>query len=128
MYRKYQMARVIEVASLIHKAPRQWTRPRLAARLEVNKVTIQRDIDLLRDMGIEIASRGKQGYEMISDFFLPALNLNFEEVLALVTAARFYQATEGKRAIEVLNSAIHKITSDLPKRTNEILGPDCSAD
>ena len=122
MYRKYQMARVIEVASLIHKAPRQWTRPRLAARLEVNKVTIQRDIDLLRDMGIEIASRGKQGYEMISDFFLPALNLNFEEVLALVTAARFYQATEGKRAIEVLNSAIHKITSDLPKRTNEILG------
>ncbi len=121
MYRKYQMARIIEVASLIHKEPRQWTRPRLAAHLEVNKTTIQRDIALLRDMGIEIIPRRKQGYEMISDFFLPALNVNFEEALALVTAARFYQAAEGERAIEVLNSAIHKITSDLPKRTNETL-------
>ena len=121
MYRKYQMARIIEVASLIHKEPRRWTRPRLAAHLEVDIATIQRYINLLCEMGIEIVPRGKQGYEMISDFFLPALNLNFEEALALVTAARFYQAAEGKRAIEVLNSAIHKITSDLPKRTNETL-------
>ena len=57
------MARIIEVASLIHKEPRQWTRPRLALRLEVDIATIQRDIDLLRDMGIEIMPRGKQGYE-----------------------------------------------------------------
>ena len=121
MYRKYQMARVIEVASLIHKEPRRWTRPRLAAHLEVDKGTIQRDIDLLRDMDIEIIPRGKQGYEIVSNFFLPDLNLNFEEALALVTAARFYQAAEGEQAIEVLNGAIHKITSNLPKRTNETL-------
>ena len=121
MYRKYQMARIIEVASLIHKEPRWWTRPRLAAHLEVNKATIQRDINLLCEMGVEIIPRGKQGYEMVSDFFLPALNLNFEEGLALVTAARFYQSAEGERAAEVLNSAIHKITSNLPKRTNETL-------
>lgn len=121
MYRTYQMARIIEVASLIHKEPRRWTRPRLAERFEVDKATIQRDIKLLREMEIEIVPRGKQGYEMVSDFFLPALNLNFEEALALVTAARFYQAAEGKQAVEVLNSAIHKITSDLPKRTNETL-------
>ena len=122
MYRTYQMARIIEVASLIHKEPRQWTRPRLASHLEVNPATIQRYIHLLRDMGIEIVPRGKQGYEMVSDFFLPALNLNFEEALALVTAARFYQAAEGEQAVEVLNRAIHKITSNLPERTNEILG------
>ena len=71
MYRKYQMARVIEVASLIHKAPRQWTRPRLAAHLEVNRATIQRYIDLLRDMGIEVVPRGKQGYEIDLRFFSP---------------------------------------------------------
>ena len=64
MYRKYQMARILEVASLIHKEPRQWTRPRLAAHLEVNPATIQHYIDLLRDMGIEIVPCGKQGYEL----------------------------------------------------------------
>ncbi len=121
MYRKYQMARIIEVAHLIHKEPRRWTRPRLAERLQVNKATIQRDINLLCDMGIEVVPCGKLGYEIISEFFLPALNLNFEEVLALITAARFYRAAEGKQAIEVLNTAIHKITANLPQRTNFVL-------
>lgn len=121
MYRRKQMARIIEVARLIHSQPRKWTRPRLAERFEVNKTTIQRDIVLLRDMGIVIVSRGKQGYEMISEFFLPPLNLDLKEALALVTAASFYRATEGKQSIEVLNSAIHKITSTLPKQTNDTL-------
>lgn len=121
MYRKYQMARIIEVAYLIHNEPRRWTRPRLAERLEVNKATIQRDINLLCDMGIETVPYGKQGYEIVSDFFLPALNLNFEEVLALITAARFYRAAEGKHPTKVLDSAIHKITANLPERTNSAL-------
>ncbi len=121
MYRTYQMARIIKIASLIHDQPRKWTRPRLAERFEVNKATIQRDIDLLREMGIEIVPCGKQGYKMISDFFLPALNLDFEEALALITAASFYKATEGKQAIEVLNRAIHKITTTLPKQTTDTL-------
>ena len=121
MYRKYQMARIIKVASLIHNEPRKWTRPRLAERFEVNKATIQRDINLLCEMGIEIIPYGKQGYEMLSDFFLPDLNLDFQEALALVTAASFYRAAEGEQAIEVINRAIHKITSVLPKQANDIL-------
>ena len=121
MYRRFQMARIIKVASLIHNEPRKWTRPRLAKRFKVNKATIQRDIDLLREMGIAIVPCGKQGYEMISDFFLPALNLDFQEALALVTAASFYRAAEGEQAIEVINRAIYKITSVLPKQANDIL-------
>ena len=121
MSRRYQMARIIKVASLIHNEPRKWTRPRLAERFEVNKSTIQRDIDLLREMGIEIVPCSKHGYEMISDFFLPALNLDFEEALALVTAASFYRAAEGKQANEVINRMIHKITSALPKQASDIL-------
>ena len=121
MHRTYQMARVIEIASLIHSQPRQWTRPRLAERFEVDKATIQRDINLLRKMEIQILPNGKQGYEMISDFFLPELNLDFKEALALITAANFYRAAEGKQAGEVINRAIHKITSVLPKQAHNIL-------
>ena len=121
MHRTYQMARIIEVASLIHSQPRQWTRPRLAERFDVNKATIQRDINLLCEMGIEIVPCGKHGYEMISDFFLPELNLDFKEALALITAANFYRAAEGKQASEVINRAIHKITSVLPNQASNIL-------
>ena len=121
MYRRYQMARIIEVAELIHNEPRKWTRPRLAERFEVNKATIQRDINLLCEMGIQIVPYGKHGYEMLSNFFLPALNLDFKEALALLTAASFYRAAEGKQAGEVMNRAIHKITSVLPKEAGNIL-------
>ena len=121
MHRTYQMARIIKVAELIHNEPRQWTRPRLAEQFGVNKTTIQRDINLLREMEIEIVSCGKRGYEMISDFFLPALNLDFKEALALITAAGFYRAAEGKQASEVMNRAIHKITSILPKQAGNFL-------
>ena len=121
MHRTYQMARIIKVAELIHSEPRRWTRPRLAERFEVNKATIQRDINLLCEMGIEIIPCGKQGYEMISDFFLPALNFDFKEALALITAASFYRAAEGKQAGEVINRAIHKITSVLPKQAGNFL-------
>ena len=121
MYRTDQMVRIIKVAELIHNEPRKWTRPRLADRFEVSKATIQRYINLLCEMGIEIVPCGKKGYEMISDFFLPALNLDFKEALALITAANFYRATEGKQASEVINRAIHKIISVLPKQADSIL-------
>lgn len=121
MYRKYQMARVIQVAHLIHNEPRKWTRLRLAERFEVSKMTIQRDIDLLREMGIMIVPRGIHGYEMISDLFLPTLNFTFEEALSLVTAANSYREKEGKHAIEVLNQAIYKITTNLPNQTKQAL-------
>ena len=121
MYRTYQLVRIIKVAELIHNEPRQWTRPRLAERFKVNKTTIQRDIDLLREMEIEIVPCGKKGYEMLSDFFLPPLNFDFKEALALITAANFYRAAEGKQAGEAMNRVIHKITSVLPKQARGIL-------
>ena len=121
MYRTYQMARILGVASRIYHEPRQWTRPRLANTLGVDKATIQRDIDLLREMGIQIVARGKQGYEMNSDFFLPALNLNLEEALALITAASIYKANEGQQTKDTLDNAIAKIATDLPKSTQRVL-------
>lgn len=121
MYRTYQMARIIKVAELIHSEPRKWTRPRLAERFKVNKAAIQRDINLLCEMGIEVIPCGKQGYEMISDFFLPALNLDFEEVLALITAVNFYRAAEGEETGAVITRVLCKITAALPKEIDNFL-------
>ena len=121
MYRSYQMARILRVASRIYRQPRQWTHPRLADTLGVDKGTIQRDIDLLREMGIQIVARGKQGYEMNSDFFLPALNLDFEEALPLITAASVYKASEGQQTKNALDSAITKIAIGLPQKTQRVL-------
>jgi proteasome accessory factor B len=121
------MARIIKIAYLIHDQPRQWTRPRLAERFEVSMATIQRDVNLLCKMGIEVIPCGKRGYEIISDFFLPDLNFDFEEALALVTATSFYRsAAESKQAVEVIDRAIRKITSALPRGIHHILNQTVS--
>ena len=65
------MSRILQVASLIHHQPRKWARRQLAQRLGVDITTIQRYINILRQMGIGIEVRGRDGYEMITDFFLP---------------------------------------------------------
>ena len=67
-YRLRQMARIIKLGFLIFHEPCQWTRPKLAKHFQVNKATIQRDIDLLREMGIEILAQGKRGYAIVSGF------------------------------------------------------------
>lgn len=121
MYRKRQMTRIIQVGQLIHDEPRKWTRSRLAERLGVSKTTIQRDINLLCEMEIEIIPCGKEGYKMISNYFLPPLNFDFWEALALVTAASFYRGTVGENSLTELNSAIGKITSQLQTSTRETL-------
>ena len=71
MYRTYQMARIIKVASLIYNEPRKWTRPRLAEQFEVNKATIQRDINLLREMEIDDRPTWKTGIRDDLGFFSP---------------------------------------------------------
>lgn len=121
MNRMRQMARIIQVAHLIHIEPKKWTRPLLAVRFDVDKTTIQRDIEQLRNMGIEIVPFGKEGYKMISDFFLPSLNFDFKEALTLITAASFYRGTVSKSSVEVLNSAIGKIMTTLPTGTQDSL-------
>ena len=68
-YRKNQMARIIKLAFLIYHHPEEWTRPRLAKTFGVNKATIQRDINLLRDMGFEIESHTRRGYVMVTDIY-----------------------------------------------------------
>ena len=69
-YRGTQMARIIKLALIVNNEPRTWTRPMLAEHLEVDKATIQRYVNLLREIGIEIKAVGKQGYEMSEDFFV----------------------------------------------------------
>jgi len=42
----------------------QWNRPSLAEAFEVDKATIQRDINEIRHAGIQIEVDGKEGYYM----------------------------------------------------------------
>lgn len=66
-YRLRQMARIIRLLFLINKQPNR-TRRELAEHFNVNIATIQRDINLCREMGIEIKVDGKQGYYIESGF------------------------------------------------------------
>lgn len=67
-YRLKQMSRIIRLAFMIKNHPGICTRQGLANHFKVDKATIQRDINLLRIMGMEITVEGKQGYKLVSGF------------------------------------------------------------
>ena len=81
-YRMKQMARIIKTAFKIYHQPAKYTRPALMSMFGVSKQTVQRDIDLLRDMGLVIRVDGKQGYIIESGFedvFLPESESDTEQ-------------------------------------------------
>lgn len=55
----------------------------LAARFEVSKRTIYRDIQALCEIGVPIAVADRRGYTLVEGYFLPPLSFTTEEALIL---------------------------------------------
>ena len=66
-YRMRQTARIIKTLFMINANP-TLTRSQLAEHFDVNVITVQRDINLCREMGVKIKVNGRQGYEIVSGF------------------------------------------------------------
>ena len=119
--RTYQISRILQVAALIYAYPRRFNRRDLAQRCGVQIRTIQRYINELRQAGIQIDFRDG-GYEIISDFFLPSINLNLEEAMSLIVSAKAFANNEGQYCRDTLEMSIAKITANLPQSVHKLLG------
>ena len=86
---KYErLSRLLKIMTFI-KAQRHLRRRDLARKCEVSIRTIQRDIDSLIYAGVPIFWEN-DGYKIMPDFFLPPVNLSFEEAFNLVIATRTF--------------------------------------
>ncbi|MBD3183889.1 HTH domain-containing protein [Candidatus Poribacteria bacterium] len=115
MSKHERLARLMKIMTLI-KAQRNLHRKDLARKCEVSVRTIQRDIDTLSYAGVPVFW-ADEGYEIMPDFFLPPMNLSFEEAFHLVLAAEAFSEDIDKSKRQTIETAISKIIARLPNET-----------
>ena len=117
---KYErLSRLLKIMTFI-KAQKHLRRRDLANKCEVSIRTIQRDIDSLIYAGVPIFW-ANDGYKIMPDFFLPPVNLSFEEALHLVIATRAFSEDKEESQQRTIESAVSKIIARLSDDTRRRL-------
>lgn len=92
----------------------------LAQHCEVSRRTIYRDLELLSEARVPVRFRpDRQGYELAKGFFLPPLNLEEQEALALLILARQWTGGEGLGLARHAWSGAEKLVQALPQDVRE---------
>lgn len=96
----------------------------LAAEFEVAERTIQRDFEILQEMGFPLDyaedEYGKRFWKLPHDFFkVGPLVLSHTEALSLVLAEQLFEPIAGTHLAEGLQSVLDKIRSCIPRQALE---------
>ena len=87
----------------------------LAAKFEVSKRTIYRDMLALDEFGVPIVALPGQGYSLVEGYFLPPLTFNTDEAIMLLLGADFVGRNFDAQYREAAQSANQKIVTVLPE-------------
>src|ERR1035437_3687572 len=106
--------RLLKIFTLI-QGDQGWTTERLATEFETSQRTIFRDIDVLRRVGMPVFhDPDRKCYQIRRDFYMPSLELTFEESLALISLGRYIHDQEQIPFSNPALKALAKIRGQLP--------------
>lgn len=117
-------SRLLRLLSLL-QTRRDWPSTLLAARLEISRRTVRRDIDRLREMGYRIeATMGPEGgYRLSAGKDLPPLLFDDDQVIALAVGLQAATVTAGglqEAALRALTTVRQLVPSRLRHRLNAL--------
>jgi len=101
------------------------TAAELAARFEVSRRTVYRDLEALAQLGVPLVASPGHGYSLAPGYHLPPVMLTAEEASALALAGglfRRFVAQEGRKSLE---AALQKVDAALPSETREQVAETC---
>ena len=87
----------------------------LAAKFEVSKRTIYRDMLALNESGVPIVSLPGEGYELLEGYYLPPLNFSDNEAVALILGTQLLKQQAAGSVTIGAQLALDKIAAALPK-------------
>jgi proteasome accessory factor B len=106
--------RILEVMTLIHNAPRRWTRRALSERLEISERQLDKDFELIRN-GLRCELRhSRDGYYFTRLPELLPVRYTATEAMALITALQF-AGDSGALDPASLASALARTEGALPQ-------------
>lgn len=91
----------------------------LAARFEISKRTVYRDVAALSEMGVPVISLPGEGYGLMAGYFLPPLLFTTDEAAALALGAQWLAQQATGRLPAATAEAMAKLSHVLPKPTRE---------
>lgn len=104
------------LAIVLELQAKGWQRAEdLAARFEISKRTIYRDMEALSESGVPVLSVPGQGYALVEGYFLPPLTFSADEALILLLGGGFMANNfdaEYRRAAQTAVSKIEAVLSD----------------
>lgn len=89
----------------------------LAARFEISKRTVYRDVAALSEMGVPVVAQPGEGYSLMEGYFLPPLVFTAEEAAALFLGAKWLAAQATGKLPTSAAGALTKLAHVLPKAT-----------
>ncbi|MBI1259374.1 MAG: WYL domain-containing protein [Chloroflexi bacterium] len=104
------------LAIVLELQAKGWQRAEdLAARFEISKRTVYRDMQALSESGVPVISLPGQGYSLVEGYFLPPLTFSADEALILILGGDFMAQSfdaEYRRAAQSAVSKIEAVLSD----------------
>jgi len=106
--------RLLKIYTLI-QGDQGWTCERLAEEFKTSARTIFRDIEVLRKIGMPVIHDvERKCYQIRRDFYMPPIELTFEESLALISLGRYIHDEEQIPFSSPALKALAKIRGQLP--------------
>jgi len=117
-----RLQRVLRLLTVL-QSDRYYRPSELAQKLGVSRRTVFRDLEVLYQAGIPCYyDEQRGGYKIAQNFFLPPLNLQLSEALALLLAAQSAGGRHGLPLLQAAQDAALKIESALPAHVRQYCG------
>jgi len=108
------------LAIVLELQAKGWQRAEdLAARFEISKRTVYRDMQALSESGVPVISTPGQGYSLVEGYFLPPLTFSADEALILILGGDFMARHFDAEYRSAANSAVSKIEAVLSDTLRE---------
>lgn len=113
--------RLLNLLQYLREAKYPVTSQMLAEQLGISQRSIYRDIETLRQQGVQIDACAGMGFQLKEDFFLPPITLNETEVEAIFLALHWLKSVPDGELQCASSAVLTKLNSVLPVHRQHLL-------
>lgn len=113
--------RLLNLLQLLREYRYPVTAQVLAERLQISQRSVYRDIETLRDQGVNIDAAAGLGFQLKEDFLLPPMTLNETEIEAIFLALNWLNDIPDQALKSASKAVLAKLNAVLPEHCQHLL-------
>lgn len=113
--------RLLNLLQLLREYRYPVTAQVLAERLQISQRSVYRDIETLRDQGVNIDAAAGLGFQLKEDFLLPPMTLNETEIEAIFLALNWLNDIPDQALKSASKAFLAKLNAVLPEHCQHLL-------